>query len=190
MSNAPYDSIVEVLDAAGRGLRVRFNRTADRVAHVVEFIVEGRSVPLLESIEGDSSQNWPVSPPLQQAHFEPRAGLGDVALLVGMAGRSHWSLSVEPEPQAASLLFDAACRVIGAPQQLGSRYRCLTGQWRLDAEGRATAELNKGEAVVLMEACEGTLEFAEPLRELVLRPARFDASSPTARWRYRLRIDA
>jgi len=60
--------------------------------------------------------------------IEPRGSTGNVALLVGMAGRSHWSLSVEPIAGRAAFLFDAACRLHARPTWLGH-------VWRAAADG-------------------------------------------------------
>ncbi|MFM7073965.1 MAG: hypothetical protein ACKO38_19435 [Planctomycetota bacterium] len=78
---------------------------------------------LLESCEGQSGDIWPASPPLQQLLVESRAEAGQVALLVGMAGRSHWSLSVEPLADRIGFRFDAACRLSGPPEWLGHVWR-------------------------------------------------------------------
>ena len=98
--------IVRAVNARGVGLQVRFTRVGDRFAHCIEFVVARNAigVPLLTSVEGDNNSAWPPSATLQQLHIERRDGVGrsaetfsHVALMVGLAGRSHWSLSVEPE---------------------------------------------------------------------------------------------
>ncbi len=104
-------------------LRVEFFRSSDRVAHRIVF----RGVPIAESIEGTPSEDWPASPPFQEVHFE-RVQLkrepGDIGFLVGMAGRSHWSASVEPR-EPARIAWEVACRLHGPPEWLGVRYRLL-----------------------------------------------------------------
>jgi hypothetical protein len=169
----------------GFGLRVAFERRADRFRHCIGWWEQGRFVPLLESIEGDASQPWPPSPPLQQLHFEPRERRGSVALLVGMAGRSHWSLSVEPDAEAPALLFDAACRVSGPAEQLGSRYRLLAAQWTQDAHTITLPSRDSG-ACIVVEAIAGTLALDASARELILRPI---ISGTTIRWQYRVLRD-
>lgn len=82
---------------------------------------------LLESIEGTPDDDWPPSPALQELHLEERPDGRRLALLVGMAGTSHWSLSVELDPVQRRALFDVACRVKRPPGKLGSAYRQLTG---------------------------------------------------------------
>ena len=78
---------------------------------------------ILESVEGTPNQNWPPSPPLQELHLESRPDGKQLALLVGMAGNSHWSMSVEFDPAAGKALFDVACRVKREPGKLASTYR-------------------------------------------------------------------
>jgi hypothetical protein len=104
--------------------RVRFVRQHDRYGHLIDVRVAGHYQAVLESIEGTADDSWPASPPLQDVHREERTG-GVVALLVGKAGRSHWSLSIELNIAAGSMVFDAACRVSEQPAGLGSTYRLL-----------------------------------------------------------------
>lgn len=111
-------------DSQGRILRAQFVWHHDRFAHTVSVAAAGRSIPLLASREGQPDQAWPASPPLQSLSIEPGAA-GPVALLVGMAGAAHWSLSVATEAGSGALVFDAACRAKSMPLSLGSRYRTM-----------------------------------------------------------------
>ncbi len=107
-------------------LRITFAPAAgDRIGHLVESRVGGRWRLLLQSLEGTPEEPWPASPPFQQAHLEQRGGSRQVVLLVGMAGSSHWSASVEIDPAAHAATFDVACRLRGQADWLGSRYRML-----------------------------------------------------------------
>ncbi|MEQ8791856.1 MAG: hypothetical protein RIC55_36705 [Pirellulaceae bacterium] len=127
-----------------------------------------------------------------------------MALLVGMAGRSHWSLSVEPRhdesPDLAGFLFDAACRFGGTPQTLGSRYISLDGDWVLESPNRAVLMPNHADGVLILERRSSNASIAggidHHLRldgdELSLNLAlqeREVAKSPatTARWLYGVR---
>jgi hypothetical protein len=92
-------------------LRVRFAFVADRYAHEVHLADGADWRPLLRSVEGSPLETWPASPALQSLHIENRADGRQVALLVGMAGNSHWSASIELDPAAACARFDIACRV-------------------------------------------------------------------------------
>ena len=95
-----------------------------------------------------------------------------VALLVGMAGRSHWSLSVEARD--GQLNFDAACRVRGDCNHLGSGYR-LSEQpsrrlkWLMDADEKLAAG-----------------ELVSDDDSVFLRLSRSPRDGATIRWRYRI----
>jgi hypothetical protein len=108
-------------------LVVRMVPQQDRFAHELYAVHQDREVLLLRSLEGDSQNNLPPSPPFQQLSVEPIAGR-DVALLTGMAGQLHWSGSIEPSSDSPSVRFDVATRLHSedAPQQLGSRYELVS----------------------------------------------------------------
>jgi hypothetical protein len=173
-----------VLEALG--VRVAFRRLADRYSHAVEISCGGEWIPLLESIEGAADDDWPPSPPLQELHFESRADGTRLALLVGRAGRSHWSLSVEAAPDASRIVFDAACRLRDVPRRLGSHY-----QW-LPASGAPA--LVAADVVNLIGGWRlraDTIDDLAPSLETTpsgvsLRPSleNADVLPHTARWRY------
>lgn len=188
-SSWDLDSLVAV-NAAGCGLRLTFVRGKDRFSHRVEALAHGCWQTCLESIEGDSAEPWPASPPLQQLHFESRPPDSAVALLVGMAGKSHWSAAVETDPNYASLSFDIACRANQPPRQLGSRY---TAAGRVRVQG-FTARIELEHAALVAEIIPATpadgCEFVERDGELVLvcQPGVMDLPA-TFRWRYRLHCE-
>lgn len=105
------------------GLRVVFFKQGDRYAHRVEWFddVHGAWTVAVESLEGTPDDPWPPSPPFQQLHVEERP-TGRVILLVGMAGRTHWSAAVEVAADCKAITFDIATRVQVRPQRLGSAY--------------------------------------------------------------------
>ncbi|MCE9545258.1 MAG: hypothetical protein K8T25_07045, partial [Planctomycetia bacterium] len=118
----------------GAGWRASFHACGDRIAHTIGVVVAGRFVPLLASMEGTPDDDWPPSPPLTTIDVPAKSGGGSAthptttttaALLVGMAGRSHWSLSVELDAQAWRITFDAAVRLKELPARLGSAYRTM-----------------------------------------------------------------
>jgi hypothetical protein len=52
------------------------------------------------------------------------AGGGSALVGVGLAGRSHFSASIAPDPQVADAIrFEIACRLHEPPLWLGSTYR-------------------------------------------------------------------
>jgi hypothetical protein len=150
-------------------------------------------VLLFESQEGNSEEDWPASPPLQFVSIETRPKKLPVALLMGMAGGSHWSASIEQHPAEHSLRFDIACRAGSHPDKLGSRYRF----------GPRVENLNfdEGASVIRFQVASLAFQFqAEqgpdtPLAQLALddREVRVHFGEPmsdkrqTYRWVYRLR---
>lgn len=122
-------------ELTGAGWRILFLRRDDRIAHRIE-LATGRSTlgglakgdvfePLVESIEGSADDPWPPSPALQQLHFHQQTSGGNAALLVGMAGRSHWSAAIEMASDGRQASFELACRSAGQPVWLGTQYRIL-----------------------------------------------------------------
>jgi hypothetical protein len=179
--------VSDALAIEGAGLRVVFRRLGDRFAHRVELVVGSHSAPILESLEGEPDDPWPPSPPLQELHFEDRPAGQRVALLVGRAGASHWSLSVEWDPLSARFSFDVACRVRSAPERLGSRYRlpsAATVSGPIDAAGGIALPGGRrfcSEAVDDQPECK----LIQQAGELQLHPAPVAAPWPkTSRWRY------
>lgn len=167
----------------GGGLKVVFRRLADRYAHRVEWIAPEGAISLLESIEGAADEDWPASPPLQELHFEQRIGGKQLALLVGRAGASHWSLSIELDPATSKIAFDVACRLRSAPAWLGSSYR------RLDlVDERVSVLARSGEWQLWPEGDEGRIcQLCCHPSELELAPGRPSGPWPqTVRWKYTL----
>ena len=161
---------------AGR-LRVVFQRVGDRIGHSLWFGAGDDARLILASLEGTGETPWPASPPLQQLNFEERDASARVALLIGMAGSSHWSLSCEADPHTDVLKFDVAVRVKQTPHQLGSIYRFAS-----DHEGSAGRRL-------FDECCEvravGHDTHVAMESDLVLAPTATPQAIPaTIQWRY------
>jgi hypothetical protein len=115
-------------------LKVEFVRSGDRYGHQVFWHRLGGGGILMSQV-GLPDDIWPPSPVLQSLHFEIRSDESQTAMLVGMAGRSHWSMSVEADPKQNRLLFDVACRVQDPPVWLGSCYDSFNQHgraWPLD----------------------------------------------------------
>jgi len=138
MRNAEFGMRSESLDArgpAGLLLRVEFTLRGDRYGHVISAVSAGGSEVLLQSIEGTPADDWPPSPPLVNLHRETLPNGRTALLLVGAAGRSHWSASIEAVPNEAKLVFDLACRPGERPLRLGNEYLAAPlAMKRLDME--------------------------------------------------------
>jgi hypothetical protein len=188
----PSTATLDAFDSAGNGLRVMFFWRVDRYAHRLERVEGGVVVPLLESIEGSDLDRWPPSPPLQQLSLEKLPDGRNVALLVGMAGASHWSLTAERDPSETGLLFDVACRVKEPPEFLGSDYRALV---RHEAAADAIV-LHRpggtGSPAIFQVVAVSDVETV-PRPEIDVRGLRLTIEgkiprSETVRWKYRIRI--
>jgi hypothetical protein len=157
---------IEAISSYGTGLRVDFVARGDRYGHVISLIDADDGVqPLVESIEGLPDDAWPASPALQNLSVETLHNGRRVALLVGMAGGSHWSASIEAVPNNAELIFDLACRHTRTPTWLGSRYRSLsdvTPKLIFRADGETVSD-QKG---------------------LTIKPASILNTASTTRWKF------
>jgi hypothetical protein len=129
---------LEARDTTCRGLRIEFFRVSDRYSH--RILAEGCEelpVLLLESVEGTADNPWPPSPAFQALNIEDLNYCNEstepstVAMLVGMSGSTHWSMSVRPLSNHDSqrelgrqpgFYFDAAGRLKSVPKVLSTRY--------------------------------------------------------------------
>ena len=162
---------IEATGSCGNRLIVEFFWCTDRFAQLISVAdASGNITPLLESLEGAATDAWPSSPPLQSLGLETLPDGRRAALLVGMAGGSYWSASVEQIVGKAALTFDIACRHSKTPAFLGNRYRRL-------AEAATTMEI-AGEEVLVIEQESGV----EIQRSGVVR------SVDTTRWKFHIEI--
>jgi hypothetical protein len=175
---------IEALGSTGVALRVEFIWREDRYRHTISLIDgDGSIVPLFESFEGVSEDDWPPSPPLQTLSIERLPEGRQVALLVGMAGRSHWSASVEPVQGQAAIAFDIACRYkpprefARPPRQLGTRYFPVSplAQLRLiiAGDGATVADASGvAEIMPIFVAAEGTTRWRYVLSAVAIAERR------------------
>lgn len=168
-------------------LRVEFRRNGDRIAHRLELISDDRELVIAESMENGEYVDWPASPPFQQVS-ETLAADQQAIMLVGMAGRTHWSAAISLVHGA--LDFDIACRLTGEPGSLGSTYKTVGGVDVARTRTGADLVLGQPSGRVIIVPQEGTgLERCEAgFRIFPLSEATSDAKS-TRRWRYRVRRD-
>jgi len=159
-------------------LRVCFRWTDDRYAHEIWLLDGAQWICALASIEGSPQDDWPASPPLQSLAVDTRDDGTAVALLVGMAGSSHWSASVQLDPAVSCVRFDVACRVRASHAgPLGSTYRPMADQLPTDAIAIETDP----------SFTPAQLERQDGLMRIVVAAAPDDAPR-TIRWGYRLRL--
>lgn len=182
---------IETPLVGGHALRVEFVWHGDRYRHLIAVArPDGSAVPCFESVEGGAADPWPPSPPLQSLSIETLPDGRRVALLVGMAGKSHWSASIEPSASGRSLVFDIACRVAGPNPILGSQY-CLAGQpgAMLSPSGDGCrAEVSFGPVLAALATsseagCAASIA-AVGKGEWAIRPPGTPAVSATTRWKY------
>ncbi|MEX2113632.1 MAG: hypothetical protein WD845_10630 [Pirellulales bacterium] len=175
-------------------LRLRFQWQDDRFAHAISLVDAAHAGELLRSVEGVADEAWPAGPPLQSLHLEQQPGGRHVALLLGMAGKSHWSVAVELFPDRSCLRWDVACRVRGgAYGKLGSRYLAAAKVHLID-EGRALicGSEPRGGLIVRLDAAEPwSSESSQRLLasdsdhvEIVAESRPASDSATTVRWSY------
>ena len=183
---------LETAECDGWRLRVEFHWQVDRFRHVI-FAVDstGIATPLLESIEGSPADDWPPSPPLQSLHCESQPDGSRVALLVGMAGRGHWSASIGPQPHESRLVFDIACRTAIAAAQLESRYR-LDRAARFRSVTRDRIEIDHaGQRITIRPSQQEPTRCAFTVlgdTEFQVRPIETPAARSTHRWLYEMAV--
>jgi hypothetical protein len=186
----------QAIESRGDGwvLRVEFVWRGDRFGQVISVVgADGVAAPLLESVEEANADGFPASPPLQSLSIETLADGRRAALLVGMAGRSHWSASIEPLADAAGLLFDIACRAGEPRPRLASEYAIAVERLN-EAQGEVTdsgIELRFGDQTLVGRALLGTASATTPSeKSLTFAPIAAPATKlgATIRWRYEIRL--
>ncbi len=156
-------------------VRVDFVPSGDRIAHVIyvrepaaanQAVTAGATerpwIELLRSVESAADVAWPDSPPLQELHIEDRGGK-PVALLVGRAGKSHWSASFGCESADSgeeSLVIDIACRVSTPPVLLGSTYAFAAGVSWLGKTLHGGDDYARSQAITLIARETANWQFA------------------------------
>ncbi len=108
---------------------VAWYRCGDRYGHRILLRAGGDWVEGAATLEDKEPSLWPSSPPIQQVGSQDVPATtresspalpAPVWFGLGMAGRSHWSVSIQPDE--TGVRFDWACRVGGTPAWLGITY--------------------------------------------------------------------
>ncbi|MDZ4848213.1 MAG: hypothetical protein SGI77_02880 [Pirellulaceae bacterium] len=187
--------------------------SGDRIGHCIWWLQDNGSEPvanaiplteslvhsagktpvlILASIEGNANQNWPESSPFQQIVCENvGAGGKPVLLAVGMAGKAHWSATIEGDSMTEAIAMDIACRTAAAPERLGSLYHVPT-IWKatIVSNNSVLLEHPDGMSATIDSIGNAPLHFDAALRTLLIQPtidATHHQRGQTYRWRYVLR---
>jgi hypothetical protein len=190
-------------------LRVRFFQNGDRYTHAIDLVSVDETRTLLESVEGDDTDVWPPSPPMQHLNVSWIASDTEqrhVAMLVGGAGSSHWSMCVavsdsEGQPTekqygmwGEQLLFEVACRTQKPPVWLGNTYRILAAPAAVSEKlNCACVPVTPPRCLIMTRAIKlqmDTVSGPMPLLRCCAADAdvqEFDLPM-TVRWRYSLRL--
>jgi len=179
---------VEIQLADDLRLRVQFVWRDDRYAHTILLVEPAGTQTLLESDEGGPHEAWPASPVFQQLSMQ---GDGDrrIAFLVGMAGTSHWSMSVEGFSARREIVFDVACRVNEAAPQLGSRY--VAQDVRVIDPRTAAGQCGEHQWEMVLDATLPTdsQAISGGSNHLCVDHLTQEAACPsTARWKYAIKL--
>jgi hypothetical protein len=174
------------------GLRIAFSWQDDRYGHEIAYVDQLTASTLLVTQRESDRLPWPASPPLQQISWLETVPGQRVALLVGMAGKSHWSFSVEADRGSVGLVMDVACRVPSQPEWLGSTYQC---QYEVSGQTPGAACFDVGDRVctVMAESPSGSQSVAisSSGTRLSIAPRLDRINTPvTVRWKYRVALGA
>jgi hypothetical protein len=173
----------------GWRLQVVLSWTGDRYEQRIEVgHPDGARHATWQTHEGTTDSEWPTSPPIQQLHVQETRSGSSVVLGVGMAGSSHWSMSLEADAADAVLIWDVACRCAASYGPLQSGFvQCDPSAGTAVGEPVAAVRLQPeplaaaGVELCRMQATPGRVVFiphAAPQR----------ATPGTIRWRFAWRL--
>jgi hypothetical protein len=206
VSDVRSHSVAELsaVDGYGHRLLVEFYWLGDRYGHSISSVRRGSRRLLLESFEAGDDVFWPSSPPFQNLNecaVRSDSNRGDVTMLVGAAGKSHWAMCVTPRDHwinqnpliyQAELFFDVSCRVDDPPNWLGSSYRVLAGQIAIsEKRRRARVPANSPSCEVVSEKSSLKLDTCIDAFPIIRCEATDMTAEPppkTVRWQYAVRL--
>jgi len=148
---------------------------------------------LLTSREGNFQQHWPASPVMQELHEQPSTSRGRLVLLVGGAGKSHWSASVEEDSRENGnikgdkrnrIVLDVAVRLQEAAQWLGSSYDLAAGNEEAEIT-QVDAQTIRITGQCLGEQCLGEQCLGEQClgKQVIILEILPSPQTATAQWR-------
>jgi hypothetical protein len=201
---------LESRDATGRGLRIEFFQSSDRYVHRILAVgCEELPVILLDSIEGTSDEPWPPSPAFQALNLDDlhdcanSAEFPAAAMLVGMSGSTHWSMTVKPLANAAvrgdlseqtGFYFDVAGRLKSVPKVLSTRYAVGKRVRAKSVTDKMQLHFGSGQSQLDSRTAKGTIDptrwqlntrASELGLNIVLDPSQIELPT-TFRWGYAL----
>lgn len=176
----------------GGDLAVRFAWRGDRFGHELGVLDGDACLPIVRSLEGTPLDDWPASPALQSLDLNSGPAANTLALLVGMAGKSHWSASVEVHGE--ELRFDIACR--RRPHDLGWLGSTYVALGTPQLQDRRTARITVAGGAAKSAQMVITLDeqFPETRWEVagdrlrVVPAAAATQVAQTVRWGYRVAL--
>ena len=171
MSAIGTPHVLETKAVNGRHLRCTFSSAGETFAHAIEWSDGDATHSVLTSVDGQRESAWPASPPWQELHVHEQADGSPAVMLVGRAGRSHWSMSVTVDSKGDGFLFDVACRLRETPKFLGNTYRAIDKRESLRISPAACGD---GPLATVEERGESVVIDATPIAE----------SRGTIRWAY------
>jgi len=173
--------VLQVPSADGTSLRCTFIKSGQRFVHTMDCIFDGNAVPQVSSVDGIVDDPWPPSPPWQELHVHEQPERSPALMLVGRAGKSHWSMTVTVAPEQIAFVFDVACRIREMPAFLGSTYRA---QWSEQSGPAAQIE-----AIATGQA-QTPPAHVDTVGEQIVVQAPCTVELPaTVRWKYRIALE-
>lgn len=122
---AAHETILDAVNEWGDGVRVGFQRIGDRYSHTLYAVSGGKADAIVQSVDDDDVQGWPLSPPVQELREATDPDGNRTLLLMGAAAAGHWSASAAIKRRGDRdpfLALDVAVRLARPPAYLGAAY--------------------------------------------------------------------
>lgn len=180
--------LIESINEHGLGIAGDFRERNGQIDHRWFLVKNERRLPILQSVE--STLEWPPSPPVQQFSIEEHDS-GTVAMGLGMAGNSHWSVSFQFDRKSVCIVADIACRTPDGSPQLVTTYQLLHDPFVNIPENQLSIESDLG--TVLLCGGMGTdlsiNQLSDPA-QVAISPLEVIPQNTTWRWTYRLSLSS
>lgn len=177
---------LQTSEVAGRALRLEFQRESDRYHSTLWLLAPGVTTPLLRSVEQGDDANWPPSPVIQEM-LKHDGRDGPCLAGLGMAGKSHWSVTVIVAGDTLEL--DVACRVKVEPLFLGSTYAIQGATLATSQPWGCVIASDRGDvACDLSDRGGGQMKASSGEFAVMPDLLQADPCPRTIRWQYRFSI--